>query len=440
MKKIIAATILSSLAFGLITSPVFAAPDPQVIELQNSITDLNAEIEKIQKEINEYKDQVHKVSTEKQTLQNTLSKIDGEQKKLGGDVRLTDTKIKKTNVTLDEIKEGIVVASNHIDLHKQSIARNMRRIHELDETPLIELVFSDTKLSDIFQEIQTIRGLYTAMENRVTELRYVRVDLDTKRSLFQTEKEQLEELKQEILDKKRIIEQQKKEKAELLKETQLQESTYQKLIAEREVLRKAFEQELFDYESKLKVVLNPSALPAKGSGSLTWPVASPPLVTQLFRARTGPHINNPHSGVDFRADGDPVYAMANGVVGGTGNTDTTCLGVSFGKWIFLRFDNNLAATYGHLSVISVKEGQRVTTGQLIGYSGSTGRVTGPHLHVSLYADIDAEGNRVAKIEGKESVSCKGKILTQPRAPTAAYLNLLDYTPKTTPSMFKGGIQ
>ncbi len=428
---------------GFFLSPVFqvsAVSDPQISELQGSIANLNDEIEKIQKEIDTYKNQVSKIGQEKQTLQTTLSKIDGEQKKLGGDVRLTDTKIKKTDITLTELKEGITVASSHIDLHKESIAQNMRRVYELDTMPFIEIAFGQERISDIFQEMNTISQLYGAMKNRVTELRYMRVDLDSKRNVFQTEKEQLEDLKQEILDKKKIIEQQKKEKAALLKETQSEESKYQTLIAEREVLRKAFESELYEYESKLKVVLNPASLPAKGSAALSWPVTAPPVVTQLFRAQTGPHVNNPHSGVDFRADGDPVYAMADGVVSGTGNTDLVCPAVSFGKWVFIRFDNRLAATYGHLSIISVKEGQKVTRGQLIGYSGATGRVTGPHLHVSLYADIDAEGNTVAKVEGKESNSCKGKILVQPRAATAAYLNLLDYTPKTTPAMFKAGIK
>jgi murein DD-endopeptidase MepM/ murein hydrolase activator NlpD len=131
--------------------------------------------------------------------------------------------------------------------------------------------------------------------------------------------------------------------------------------------------------------------------------------------------------------------MADGVVGGTGDTDTACAGASFGKFVFVRFDNHLSAVYAHLSIISVKSGQKVTRGQLLGYSGSSGRVTAPHLHITLYADIDAAGNNIVKVEGQPSLSCKGKVIVQPRAPREAYLNLLDYTPKTTPAMFKAGI-
>jgi murein DD-endopeptidase MepM/ murein hydrolase activator NlpD len=212
------------------------------------------------------------------------------------------------------------------------------------------------------------------------------------------------------------------------------------MIAERETLRKAFEEELFQYESTLKVILNPKSFPAKGSAPLSWPMKDV-LVTQLYRATSGPHAGTEfgHTGVDFRGNGDPVYAMADGVVGGIGDTDASCAGASFGKWIFVRFDNNLSAVYAHLSIISVTSGQKVTRGQLLGYSGGTGRVTAPHLHITLYADIDANGKNIVHVEGKESLACRGKILTQPRAPREAYLNPLDYLPPLTAAMKKVGL-
>ena len=153
----------------------------------------------------------------------------------------------------------------------------------------------------------------------------------------------------------------------MLRETQHQESQYQSLIAEREALRKAFEQEVREYESKLVFLLDPDRLPARGSGALSFPLDKI-VVTQLFGAKTGPHRTyaHGHSGTDFRANSDPVYAMADGVILGVGDTDQACRAASFGKWVLVKFDNNLAATYAHLSVISVSAGQRVSRGQIIG--------------------------------------------------------------------------
>ncbi|HRH31662.1 MAG TPA: M23 family metallopeptidase, partial [Candidatus Paceibacterota bacterium] len=116
------------------------------------------------------------------------------------------------------------------------------------------------------------------------------------------------------------------------------------------------------------------------------------------------------------------YAMADGTVEGTGDTDVLCPRISFGRFILIKYTNGLASTYGHLSVISVSSGQSVKKGQLVGYSGNTGYSTGPHLHVSVY-DRDA-----VNMKTLPSISCKGKILTQPIAATSAYLDPLKYLP------------
>ena len=131
-----------------------------------------------------------------------------------------------------------------------------------------------------------------------------------------------------------------------------------------------------------------------------------------------------HRGTDLRASvGTPVKAMAEGVVMGTGDTDICCPGASYGKWILIEFNNGLSSTYGHLSLISVSKGQKVSRGQVVGYSGNTGSSTGPHLHVSVYV---SDG---VKVDSFESKSYRGRTLVQPIASTSAYLNPMDFLPK-----------
>jgi murein DD-endopeptidase MepM/ murein hydrolase activator NlpD len=123
-----------------------------------------------------------------------------------------------------------------------------------------------------------------------------------------------------------------------------------------------------------------------------------------------------------------VYAVASGTVEGTGDTDQTCYKASFGKWVFIRHNNGLASAYGHLSLIKASEGQTVSKGQLIGYSGNTGRSTGPHLHLTIYASRGTDGEEGARVTSKPSVSCPGKNFRQPMAPISAYLDPLLYLP------------
>lgn len=86
-----------------------------------------------------------------------------------------------------------------------------------------------------------------------------------------------------------------------------------------------------------------------------------------------------HTGVDIGCPvGTPVYAT----IGGDVRTSRADWGPAYGTMILIN-DNVDGSDWGycHLSKRSVSDGQRVKTGQLIGYSGKTGRVTGPHLHL-----------------------------------------------------------
>ena len=133
------------------------------------------------------------------------------------------------------------------------------------------------------------------------------------------------------------------------------------------------------------------------------------------------YTSGSHSGVDLRASvGTPVKAMADGVVTGIGNTDDTCVGTSFGKWVFIQYNNGLASAYGHLSLIKASEGQKILRGEIVGYSGNTGHTTGPHLHVSVYV-----GSAVS-VQKRPSTTCEGRVYTMPLAPTNAYLDPLYY--------------
>ena len=95
--------------------------------------------------------------------------------------------------------------------------------------------------------------------------------------------------------------------------------------------------------------------------------------------RFGPRGTRFHAGVDFPAEaGTPVAAVKAGVVAATGYDEG-----GFGNMVVVRHRYGLTTRYAHLAEIAVVEGQALMRGQPLGTVGSTGRSTGPHLHLEV---------------------------------------------------------
>ncbi|MEL7429035.1 MAG: M23 family metallopeptidase [Pseudomonadota bacterium] len=118
---------------------------------------------------------------------------------------------------------------------------------------------------------------------------------------------------------------------------------------------------------------------------LAYPVANP-NISSRFGQRVDPFNGRRamHSGVDFRAPtGTPVLATGDGKVTKAGRKG------GYGKVVIIRHNNGLVTRYAHLSKITVKVGQDVTRGEMVGKVGSTGRSTGPHLHYEVRSSSKA---------------------------------------------------
>ncbi len=112
-----------------------------------------------------------------------------------------------------------------------------------------------------------------------------------------------------------------------------------------------------------------------------------------------------HQGIDFAAPrGTPIYAAGDGVIESAGRNG------AYGKYVRIRHNATYKTAYGHMSRIAkrARRGQRVRQGQVIGYVGSTGRSTGPHLHY----EVLRQGRQVnpLKIKLPSGEKLKGKNL------------------------------
>ena len=131
-------------------------------------------------------------------------------------------------------------------------------------------------------------------------------------------------------------------------------------------------------------------------------------VTSGYGARLDPFLHRPslHAGIDFRSEpGTAVRATARGRV-----TEAGLIG-GYGNMVEVDHGNGLTTRYAHLSAISVEAGDAVDTGDVVGFVGTTGRSTGPHLHY----EVRIEGEPIDPMRYIKAVGeLRGILYLQPR--------------------------
>lgn len=442
-KSWIIATTLAALLFaGICMAPLFAhvTRADTASDLQAQINSQNAAISSLDAEIAGYQSQLSQIGANKNTLTNAIKSLTVTANKLKADIQLTQAKIDANNLQIQSLGDSITKDSASMQDLDTAVAQSLREENEQDnQSSFTSLIASGGTFADLWQTESQQVQFRDGLRDKVSELASTKVALAASQTQVAQAQGALVSLASQLQDQKTINQKTVNDKTALLTQTKGQEAAYQKLLANKVALKAQMESDERDYEAKLKYVLDPSSLPPAGSSPLSWPIDTaqyPVLITQLFGKTSSSgrlYSNGTHNGVDFGMPiGTPVDAMANGVIVGSGNTDLTCPKASYGRWLYIKYDNGLSSLYGHLSLIkpSMTAGTRVETGSVVAYSGETGYATGPHLHVTIIAAS------AGSIQSFPSAACNGKNYTAPVAALNAYLDPMVYLPKPTAAELK----
>ena len=167
-----------------------------------------------------------------------------------------------------------------------------------------------------------------------------------------------------------LAEEERGRRRALLRELEVVEAATEAQIAELEAESAALEEELRNARWRAG---------APGQGTWVWPTSG--SITSPFGYRTHPIYGSTrlHAGVDIGAGwGTPIVAANTGLV-----IAAYCSAGGYGCRIVLDHGGGMASLYAHQSSFAVAEGSVVTAGDVIGYIGSTGASTGPHLHFEI---------------------------------------------------------
>lgn len=417
------------LCFCLVLTTTAHAETTESLEAQ--IQSQNDQIAALDKEIAQYEAQLQTVSSKKQTLQNTLTQLDLSRKKLTASISRTKGKINTTQLQIQELSRGIARKEGSIEDNRDAIAAAMRKMNAVETQPIIGVTLSSENLVRAWDEISRNRTLQEAVGEKIDTLATEKASLTETKTTSEAKKTELLKQQRTLVAEQGSLDATRKAQQELLTQTKSQESNYQKLIADKQAAKAIMEQALSDLKTKFQYQVDLSAITGLGAGILSWPLESV-RITQYFGntafARSGAYNGKGHNGVDFAARiGTPIKAARFGVVVGTGNTDVVRGCYSFGKWVMVKHDNGLATLYAHLSQITVSQGEGVSTGDVLGYSGQTGFATGPHLHFAVYVASATQIVTLGSATNKQT-ACANALM--PVAPLSGYLNPMAYLPNS----------
>lgn len=353
-------------------------------DLKKLIQEKTEEIKKLEQESAKYKENLDKTKETKNTLKNQISVLTNEINNLNLNVRKTQAQISETDLMIDLLGQDIVKKSNELVESKKQMSQVLRLLYEHDKKNLLAMVLSSKTFSQALNQQEYLNSLNGEITSYFEKVNNLKSSLEDSKKSQEDKKTSLDELKDRLNDQKEIVVMQAGKKNELLKETKNQEVEYQKILSNLDKQRKSIEEEIGKFEVELQKAIDKSKLPV-GKGILKYPVDNIRL-TQNYGmtsyAKSGAYNGSIHNGIDFGGPvGTPVKSADNGEVVGVGDNGR----YAYGKWISIKHENGLVTLYGHLSLQKVKKGQIVKSGDLIGYIGATGYVTGPHLHFTVYA-------------------------------------------------------
>ena len=368
----------------------------------DNISKYEEELDAVRKQQKENAENLTGVEKEIALYSYDVAEIDSQVLTYTKNLASLQQQIKETQDTLDDLDESLVNANENYSVLNSTYANRLRQIYEDGIPSIFELIITANGFTDlmILEHDKTLMNTYADKQNYIN---YIKEDIEI-------EKKRLEALKQGLETVKSELETKRQEKVDKINElntkaSELQETS--KLLTEKR------HQAMSDLDNEMAKIIKDVANQIKNGTASTftgtefaYPVPGFTIITTSFgevynlvdpagSAHTGSDI----AGADI--NGTPIYAIQDGVVITSGYSN-----YGYGNYVIINHgecvDNNSSyiSLYGHCSALVAVEGQTVKKGDLIGYVGTTGNSTGPHLHL----EVRENGERIDPLSLFPSIS------------------------------------
>lgn len=368
----------------------FAAEIPS--DLVKSIDEKSRVLQEINQKLAEANKSLEETADTGKKLQTEIKKTDAQISYLNLSIKGSEINIEKLGLEIKSIGYDIEKINSQMAVQRDGMKKFLKEMQTKDNEELLITFLKNRSLSEGMDEFKNIADLNERLSIETQKLQKLSTNLAEKLDQASQKKSSIVQENKNLKYRKVIVAEEKQNKQKLLTQTKNQEKNYQVLVTDLEKQQAAISAEINQLDEELRRKIDPNLLPARRPGVLGYPVADG-IKTQSYgitdftkQYYTGALKGKYHNGFDFgKFLGAEILAAEDGVVLSMGNQDSYCYRGAYGKFIVIKHNNGLTTLYAHLSGQTVKAGQEVTRGQLIGYMGKTGWATGPHLHFTVYA-------------------------------------------------------
>ncbi|QCT71218.1 murein hydrolase activator EnvC family protein [Eubacterium maltosivorans] len=407
MKKKISLIVTALFCLSIFISPVYAATKD---ELQQQKDDATAKKEAAQYQVDMTQNTIEGIQAE-------ISKANAEMDKINGQINTLDGQISDLTANLERTTAELEAAEEKQAKQEEELKERVRVMYMYGNEGYMQVLFSATDFADFIAKADMMKSIVQADKDCATALEKTRAEVQEKKETIESNKTQVEQAKADqetALQSQQSIKSQKDEllaknqqvvqqyQAEVNKQDEILNQANAELAViaqqEAEALKARLAQEEAERQQREAEEAAQNG-PSSGSSSedsgssgggssnvvvssgFMWPLPGNYTITSWFGYRPASDTNGigstNHGGMDIAAStGTPIHAPAGGYV-----TMASWNG-GYGNCIMVAMDNGDTLLFGHLSGYNVSYGQRVNQGDIIGYVGSTGNSTGPHLHLT----------------------------------------------------------
>lgn len=380
---IMAGVMLLSLLFSILPLRASAKSSSEIKEeieeLEDKQMDIWIEMDKLEEQQNDNWETTEEMVAQKNNIDQQINLLNVEIENINEQIRSYALLIAANQEELDQAEQVLEELSE----------KNKERIRAMEEEGKLSywsVLFKANSFTDLIDRLNMMQEIQEADERRLEALAQAAEDVASARATLEEEKLALVTVRQDLADAQAVMDQKRAEADAILTQLNAEHRDLVALYEEYEDLESALSKEIADMEKEYteQKKKEEAAQRPQGGAPTTGGWVRPCAYTVLTSAygwRIHPITKKEsfHNGVDLaNVQGTPIYAAKSGTV-----TVATYNGV-YGYYVQINHGDGFSSLYGHLTHYIVSVGQKVSAGQVIGYMGSTGWSTGPHLHFTIY--------------------------------------------------------